>query len=505
MAISVTSCGMQGVTPANEEKPEGARGTVLMNLTLEGGTGRATIISPAEITEKDGKLYAKLVWSSKNYDYMIVGGQRYENENPGGDSTFTVLIDDTENPLPITADTVAMSVPHEIEYVINWKGPAGDSVPGTISGQGTSADGNSIAAGYTPEREAVRSALSAAGLERTATYDLKYAKCFQMEKYGDILYVSIDGSGDYVVLPQDMEAPAVLPENVTVLNKPLDNTYMVSTSAMDLACACGASGMIRLSGTKAEDWYIDAAKSAMQDGKMIYAGKYRAPDYELILENGCSLAVENTMIYHEPAVKEKLEELGIPVLVETSSYEEHPLGRLEWIKLYGALFDREDEAADFFEGQMKLISPLLEEKKDTGRSVAFFYVTANGMINVRRPGDYITKMIEMAGCRYVPDTGMDDGSASSSVNMQMEDFYSAASSADIIIYSSTIGGGISSVKELTDKNPLFGDFKAVKDSAVYCTERSLFQEVTGSAEFIRDLNGIANGEDREYTYLNKLE
>lgn len=62
---------------------------------------------------------------------------------------------------------------------------------------------------------------------------------------------------------------------------------------------------------------------------------YSAPDYELILSKNCDLAIESTMIYHKPEVKEKLEQFGIPVLVEHSSYESHPLGRTEWLKLYG--------------------------------------------------------------------------------------------------------------------------------------------------------------------------
>ena len=75
----------------------------------------------------------------------------------------------------------------------------------------------------------------------------------------------------------------------------------------------------------------------MEDGRMLYAGKYNAPDYERILSGSCDLAVESTMIYHSPEVKEQLERLGIPVLVERSSYERHPLGRMEWLKLYGVL------------------------------------------------------------------------------------------------------------------------------------------------------------------------
>ena len=81
---------------------------------------------------------------------------------------------------------------------------------------------------------------------------------------------------------------------------------------------------IALSGQKESDWYIDEAKAAMQAGTMVYAGKYSAPDYETILAEGCDLAIENTMIYHTPEVVEQLESVGVPVLIERSSYESDP-------------------------------------------------------------------------------------------------------------------------------------------------------------------------------------
>ena len=80
-----------------------------------------------------------------------------------------------------------------------------------------------------------------------------------------------------------------------------------------------------LSGTQAENWYLDAALTAMEQGEIAYAGKYSAPDYEMILSADCGLAIENTMIYHTPEVKEQLEKFGVPVLVERSSYESDPL------------------------------------------------------------------------------------------------------------------------------------------------------------------------------------
>jgi iron complex transport system substrate-binding protein len=243
----------------------------------------------------------------------------------------------------------------------------------------------------------------------------------------------------------------------------------------------------------------------MENGDILYAGKYRAPDYELLLNTGCDIAIENTMLYHEPAVKEKLEELGIPVFIETSSYEKEPLGRLEWIRLYGILFDMEEEADRYFNDQLDALYDILREKPDTGVTAAFFHVTANGYINVRKNGDYITRMIEMAGGSYVPENAGEGSNALSTMNMQAEDFYAGAKDADILIYNSTITGEIGSVDELIALNPMFADFKAVKEGRVYCTERNLFQQTTGIAEFAEDLHNIFTGTERDFTYIYKLD
>ena len=106
---------------------------------------------------------------------------------------------------------------------------------------------------------------------------------------------------------------------------------------------------------------------------MEYAGKYSAPDYERIVDKSCSLAIESTMIYHCPQVKEQLEKLGVPVLVERSSYEADPLGRMEWVKLYGVLTGKEGLAEKLFETEMKNLEGI-SDQKDTGKTVAFFYI-----------------------------------------------------------------------------------------------------------------------------------
>ena len=144
---------------------------------------------------------------------------------------------------------------------------------------------------------------------------------------------------------------------MTVLRQPLQNLYLVSTSVMDLFLALDALDCIALSGTRAEGWYLDEARQAMLDGRIAYAGKYSAPDYEQILAANCGLAIENTMIYHTPEVKEQLERFGIPVLVERSSYESGPLARVEWIKFYGILLGKEELAQQVFDRQAERIAP----------------------------------------------------------------------------------------------------------------------------------------------------
>ena len=103
---------------ADAEVP--ADGIYTCEVTLEGGSGRATVESPAALTMADGKMTATIVWSSPNYDYMIVDGEKYLPTNTEGNSTFEIPVSALDTALTVTADTVAMSTPHEIEYTLTF-------------------------------------------------------------------------------------------------------------------------------------------------------------------------------------------------------------------------------------------------------------------------------------------------------------------------------------------------------------------------------------------------
>lgn len=352
-------------------------------------------------------------------------------------------------------------------------------------------------------KEAAETEVSYTIMEETGKMELSYATQFQVTYYGENALVEI-GDYRYFLVPKEANLPTDIPTDVTLIRTPVENMYLASSSCMDLYRGIDALSSIRYTGTKESEWYVEEAKEAMSNGSIVYAGKYSAPDYEMLLAGGCELAIENTMIFHNPEVKEQLENLGIPVLVEYSSYENNPLGRMEWIKLHGLLAGKEEEAEAYFSQQTSKVDSLKTDEP-TDKTVAFFYITSNGAVNVRTSDDYVAEMIRMAGGNYIfPD--LDAGeSAKSTVNLQMEKFYAQAKDADILVYNATIGDEPETLADLLAKSALLSDFKAVKNGNVWCAKKNMFQQTTGVGDMILDFYQVIHKTGSEPTYLKKLQ
>ena len=332
------------------------------------------------------------------------------------------------------------------------------------------------------------------------------AECFTIYEYEDGGSLIETSSGDrLLVLPEGASAGNA-GDNTTVITLSPERVYMAASAVMCFYDALEKTGDIRFSSLEADDWYIDSAREAMERGDMIYAGKYREPDYETLLSGGCDLSVQSTMTEHVPEVREKLEELGIPVFVDRSSYEPHPLGRCEWIKVYAHICGCPELGDKLYAEQKKHFDELSgNDGENTERKTAvFFYISSAGRIVTRKSGDYITKMIELAGGDNVFDFPGDDN-ASSSVTIEPEQFYTAAKDADVIIYNCTIAGEISTLDELIAKNSLLADFKAVRDGNVWATDRSLYQEIMKTGEILTDFSTVFTGSGLEPEYLYRLE
>ncbi len=334
----------------------------------------------------------------------------------------------------------------------------------------------------------------------------EYAEKFRVFYYeGGYTLLEISETEErFLLVPEDGKIPSDLSEDVKVIKRPVKNIYLVASAVMDMFASLDGVDSIKFSGKKEEDWYIPDAVSAMKEGNLIYAGKYSKPDYEMIVSGECSVIIENTMIYHSPEVKEQFESFKIPVIVEYSNYEDHPLGRVEWIKFFGALLGQEEMADKVFYEQKAIVDSVADNEK-TNKTVAYFYITSNNLIQVRKSSDHISKMIEIAGGEYIFKNLEDDDSKRTTVNMQIEEFYNEAKDADILIYNSSIDGGVNSLPELYAKCEHIKDFKAAKEGNVWCTTNDSYQQSLSAGYMIEDLNNILNGEYDNLHYLFRLE
>ena len=344
------------------------------------------------------------------------------------------------------------------------------------------------------------------GLTYESTLELEYAKCFQIYRYqGGYSVIRVDDGNNYILIPEGGGVPDGLPSDVTVIQKPMNSIYNAATASMSLFAAMDGLDSVTMCSLEESGWYTQAVADAMHAGKMTFAGKYSAPDFEQLLDKKCCLAIESTMIWHKPDIMEKIQELGIPVFIDRGSYETNPLGRMEWIKLYGEMIDRQEAAADYFDAQISKVDEL-SSLENTGKTVAFFYINSNNAVVVRKSNDYLAKMIDIAGGKYIfDDLGTEDESATATVQMSMEEFYGTASQADYLIYNASIADPVRSLNELLGKSQMFTNFKAVQEGNVWCTDKSLYQATDAIGTIIMDIHTmLTDPEADKLDFIDRL-
>ncbi|MBQ4467721.1 MAG: ABC transporter substrate-binding protein [Firmicutes bacterium] len=389
-------------------------------------------------------------------------------------------------------------------------GPANEQTDPTedqTQEQGTDEQGEEQGEGtQEAETSEVTDAPEIAGLTFESELERDYAEQFRVFRYeGGYKYFHIVNGDDFLLVPEGGSVPEGLDENVTVLQAPVKNIYLAATAQMALFLSMDGADSIRLTSLRSDGWTFDEPKKLTDEGKFVYAGKYSEPDYEMLLDEGCELAIESTMIYHTPEVQEMIEDLGIPVLVDMSSYESNPVGRMEWIKFYAELIGKEAEAKEFFDGQKAKVESL-DEFENTEKTVAFFYISTDGKAIVRSSDDYIPTMIEMAGARYIfKDVADETGKAN--IPMTIEAFYDAAANADYVVYNASIDSSVKSMDDLLAKDPIMSEIKAVKEGNCWSTGSSMYQRTDIAGDMIMDFHTLFTEENPEdkLVYLSKLE
>ncbi len=345
-----------------------------------------------------------------------------------------------------------------------------------------------------------------AGLSLSEHVPLAYAEQFTIDRYkGGYSLIGIDGGARYLVVPEDGAVPEGLDEDIFVIRQPVGNLYVAANAVVGLFDRLENMDAVTFTSTKEDGWYLDAPRRAMEAGKLRYVGEYSEPDYELLLASGCTMAVETAMIEQTPEVGEKLQELGILVFVDCSNRESHPLGRSEWVKVYGEILGKSAAAEALFEEQRAYMDGVAAEEGE-GRTVAFFYINSKGQAVARRSGDYVSKMIAMAGGENVFASLDDPESTKSSVTMEMEQFYEEVKDADVILYNNSLGGGVASIEELVARNGLLKDCKAVREGNVWCTQPRFYQETLALGRMVYEMHLIftAPEEAEDLQFLCRL-
>ena len=368
---------------------------------------------------------------------------------------------------------------------------------------GCGGPGSSSGSGSRSARSSSGSHPDISGLKYQSSLKLDYAKQFQVYRYqGGYKVISIKQEGSFLVVPKGKSKPKGLSDDITVIRQPLKNVYLAATAAMSLLCDIQGDQAVRMSSIRASEWSFSEPKKRMEKKEMLFAGKYSEPDYELLVKEKSDLALESTMIYHTPEVKNMIEKLHIPVLVDRSSYEDTPLGRMEWIKLYGVLMNRESQAEKFFNNQEEKTRHL---KKGVHKTVAFFYISTDGKAVVRRSDDYVPAMIKMAGGTYAYDS-VGKTSKSISVPMNMEKFYELTKDADIIVYNGSIDSSVRTLADLKAKDPAIRKLKAVRDGNCWIAGSSMYQRPDQAGDIIVDFNTLIQSKNPSgMRFIQKLK
>lgn len=330
---------------------------------------------------------------------------------------------------------------------------------------------------------------------------LDYAECFTVNYYqGGYKKIELADGMKLLVVPEGAAVPEC-EEGTAVLQQPVGNLLLTSTPTASLINALGALDAVSMTTVAADSWYIDEVKDAVEKGTIAYIGDHRAPDYEQITAAGVKFAVCSGMLKED--VKQQLESLGVTVMLDGAGGERHPLGRSEWLKLYGALFNKEKEAEALMEKQTAVVDGLAG-LENTGKTVSIFYITTKGSIYTRCSEDYAAKMVELAGGKYLPENFGDGDSGA--VPVEPEAFYEMAKDADCLIYIWSMGGKPDSFAEVLAQNEILADLKAVKEGNVWCTAPEYFQVTDALGEMTADIRRMleAGPEDETLTWLYRM-
>ena len=322
----------------------------------------------------------------------------------------------------------------------------------------------------------------------------------------------------WLLLPEGVDKVSGAPAGVNIMTfRDRQNIMVSSASTMALINAMDALSKVPMT-TADTTWRIQEIKDAIDKGTVKEVGKYSKPDYEQIISIGAekhvTFAVFSTMLDSVPDVYDQLTKTcNLRIMRDQSSYESHPLGRTEWIKIYGEIFDMRDKSDAVFNGQVEILnetSSKINVPEAERKTVLIFYTTSTkDTFYVRNAADYVTELVNLGGGKQVAEIGP---GKSGNTKMTQESFIQECSQADYVLYNWTSGAsGVKdeSLQGLIDARlgDWFKDFKAYKEGNVWRTSNDFYQKMDKMGEMVADIYEMLYGENvsDNLTYVNRLK
>lgn len=369
----------------------------------------------------------------------------------------------------------------------------GEPADQTTSTQTPSTTAPSVSTPATEESTTPSTAVNVADkndLTVVRSMELKYANNFSVDYCANGCKIIVDGSErTFLWVPEGNEIPDDTGDMI-VLQAPLTKLGCFSTTHAALFNAIGAVDKITLVTSAQEKWQIAQVAQQMEEGTTIYVGKNSAPDFELISQAAPQVIIitANTM-HGSTEVLEKLDELGIFYVADSQHLETHPLGRVEWVKLIGALLDMEEEADAYFDNACNRVEEVAASVmgQTTHPSIIQTYVY-NNLFYVRNGASYVNKMLTMAGGTYpFADLNPED---SGNTKMSVEEFYASTLDTDILIYDNIDDPNVSCIADILEYGDYLADMKAIKEGNVWGLKKNYFQAYDDVATMIEDIATI---------------
>lgn len=322
----------------------------------------------------------------------------------------------------------------------------------------------------------------------------------------------------WLLLPEGVDKVSGAPAGVNIMTfRDRQNIMVSSASTMALINAMDALSKVPMT-TADTTWRIQEIKDAIDKGTVKEVGKYSKPDYEQIISIGAekhvTFAVFSTMLDSVPDVYDQLTKTcNLRIMRDQSSYESHPLGRTEWIKIYGEIFDMRDKSDAVFNGQVEILNETTSKinvPEAERKTVLIFYTTSTkDTFYVRNAADYVTELVNLGGGKQVAEIGP---GKSGNTKMTQESFIQECSQADYVLYNWTAGAGNvkdESLQGLIDARlgDWFKDFKAYKEGNVWRTSNDFYQKMDKMGEMVADIYKMLYGENVSdtLTYVNRLK